>query len=118
MPHFIRSQITIMLPLADGRSPREITERTNELDRAVHYLTEALHADNVTVSEPEIALVRAKGEPEPAATTLDLAEASSLPASQNAGAVLQANGELSKSAPPPPDDDSGFDIPPSLRRGK
>lgn len=105
MPHFIRSRITIMLPLADGRSPREITERTNELDAAVHALTEALHADNVTVSEPEIALVRAKGEPEPSATTLDLPNVVGAP-----------DAPPTRDPPPPGDTIADEEIPAMLRR--
>ena len=56
--HELRCKIKIRLPV-DGKRPRDVTDRTNEIDKAVQALKDALHESNVEVTEPEIVQVRA-----------------------------------------------------------
>lgn len=113
MAYSIKATITINLPLA-GRTLKEIRDRAEEADRAIADIKAALHESNVEATEPALIMVRAR-DPEPAATTLDL-QAADMPQGHT-DAAPQANADDAKPAAAP-DDDSGFEIPPSLRRGK
>lgn len=98
---YLRTKIVVSLPIADHRDPREIAERTAELDKATAALKDALHASNVEVGRLQIVQTRAQngaaGEPEPQAPAAEPVASPTPP--PNEGTVADP-----------------LDIPPALRR--